>query len=112
VRQVVHPGSLIYIFSDFSGFNAECRKQLFQLSKQNQLAAFLISDPLEKEAPSSGRYAMSDGETVAWVNSENLKTRQLYASTYEDQLKSLKHELQLCRLSLKMLSTVDNVSQI
>ena len=112
VRQVVHPGSLIYIFSDFSGFNAECRKHLFQLSKQNQLAAFLISDPLEKEAPSSGRYAMSDGEAVAWVNSENSKTRQLYASAYEDQLKSLKHELQLCRLSLKMLSTVDNVSQI
>lgn len=54
---------------------------------------------------------MSDGEAVAWVNSENSKTRQLYASTYEDQLKSLKHELQLCRLSLKMLSTVDNVSQ-
>ena len=66
---------------------------------------------LEKDAPSSGRYAMSDGEAVAWVNSENSKTRQLYASTYEDQLKSLKHELQLCRLSLKMLSTVDNVSQ-
>ena len=55
---------------------------------------------------------MSDGETVAWVNSENSKTRQLYASTYDDQLKSLKHELQLCRLSLKLLSTVDNVSQI
>jgi uncharacterized protein (DUF58 family) len=112
VRQVVHPGSLIYIFSDFSGFNAECQKHLFQLSKQNQLAAFLISDPLEKETPSSGRYAMSDGEAVAWVNSENSKTRQLYASTYEDQLKNLKHELQLCRLSLKMLSTVDNVSEI
>ena len=85
---------------------------MVQLSKHHQLAAFFISDPPENETPSSGRYAMSDGEAVAWVNSENSTTRQLYASTYEDQLKNLKHELQLCRLSLKMLSTVDNVSEI
>ena len=112
VRQVVHPGSLVYFFSDFSGFNAECRKHLFQLSKQNQLAAYFISDPLEKEAPTSGRYAMSDGESITWVNSGNSKTRQLYASTFEEQQKSLEYELQLCRLSLKMLSTVDNISLI
>ena len=112
VRHVAQPGSLVYIFSDFSGFNAECRKHLFQLSKHSQLEAFIISDPLEKEAPPSGRYAMSDGEATAWVNSGNSKTRQIYTSTFDEQLKKLELELRLCRVSLKMLSTVDNVSQI
>ena len=111
VRKVVHPGSLIYIFSDFSGFNAECRKHMFQLSKQNQLAGYLISDPLEKEAPSSGRYAMSDGKVSFWVNSGNSKIRKLYASTYNKQQKNLEKELQFCKLSLKMMSTEDNVSK-
>ena len=112
VRKVVHPGSLIYIFSDFSSFNDECRKQLFQLSKQNQLDGYLISDPLEKDAPSSGRYAISDGKVSVWFNTGISKTRKLYASTFKKQQKDLEYELQLCKLSLKMISTVDNVSLI
>jgi hypothetical protein len=55
---------------------------------------------------------LSDGEATAWVNSGNTKTRQIYTSTFYEQLKKLELELRLCRVSLKMLSTVDNISQI
>ena len=112
VRHVAQPGSLIYIFSDFSGFNAECRKHLFQLSKHSQLEAYIVTDPLEKEAPPAGLYVMSDGEATAWVNSRNSKTRQIYASTFDDHLKKLELELQPCRVSLKIFSTVDDVSRV
>ncbi|MEC9460919.1 MAG: DUF58 domain-containing protein, partial [SAR324 cluster bacterium] len=44
VKHVVQPGSLVYVFSDFSGFDAECRKHLFQLSKQNQVQVYFITD--------------------------------------------------------------------
>ena len=112
VRQVVQPGSLVYVFSDFSGFDAECKKHLFQLSKQNQVEAYLITDPLEKDTPTSGRYAMSDGKTTAWVNAGNSKTRQIYTNTFEQHQERVASELRLCRVSLNIFSTVDNVSAV
>ena len=112
VRHVVQPGSLVYVFSDFSGFDAECRKHLFQLSKQNQVQAYLITDPLEKDTPTSGRYAMSDGKSTAWVNAGNKQTRQIYTNTFEQQQEKIASELRHCRVNLNILSTVDNVSAV
>jgi uncharacterized protein (DUF58 family) len=112
LRHLVQPGSLVYVFSDFSGFDGECRKHLFQLSKQNQVKAYLVTDPLEQEVPSSGRYSVSDGNSTTWIDAGNKQTRKIYASTFEKQYEALAAELRLCRVSLKILSTVDNVASI
>ena len=89
VRHVVQPGSLVYIFSDFHSFNEECRKQMFQLSKHNHLEVYLLSDPLEKEAPSHGNYIMSDGKSNAWINSSNTNIRRLYSDAFDKHQQSL-----------------------
>ena len=111
VRHVVQPGSLVYIFSDFSSFNEECRKQMFQLSKHNQLEVYLLSDPLEKEAPSFGTYVMSDGKSNAWINSSNSNIRRLYSDAFDKHQQSLSEELRSCRVTLNLLSTVDSLYQ-
>ena len=111
VRHVVQPGSLVYIFSDFSSFNEECRKQMFQLSKHNQLEVYLLSDPLEKEAPSFGTYVMSDGKSNAWINSSNTNIRRLYSETFDKDQQNLSEELRSCRVTLNLLSTVDSLYQ-
>ncbi len=111
VRHVVQPGSLVYIFSDFSSFNEECRKQMFQLSKHNQLEVYLLSDPLEKEAPSFGTYLMSDGKSKAWINSSNKNIRRLYFDAFDKHQQSLSEELRSCRVTLNLLSTVDSLYQ-
>ena len=84
---------------------------MFQLSKHNQLEVYLLSDPLEKEAPSSGNYVMSDGKSNAWINSSNTNTRRLYAAAYENRQQSLSEELRSCRVTLNLLSTVDSLYQ-
>ncbi len=109
VRHVVQPGSLVYIFSDFSSFNEECRKQMFQLSKHNQLEVYLLSDPLEKEAPSFGTYVMSDGKSNVWINSSNTNIRRLYSDAFDKHQQSLSEELRSCRVTLNLLSTVDSL---
>ena len=111
VRHVVQPGSLVYIFSDFSSFNEECRKQMFQLSKHNQLEVYLLSDPLEKEAPSFGTYVMSDGKSNAWINSSNSNIRRIYSDAFDKHQQSLSEELRSCRVTLNLLSTVDSLYQ-
>ena len=111
VRHVVQPGSLVYIFSDFYSINEECRKQMFQLSKHNQLEVYLLSDPLEKEAPSFGTYVMSDGKSNAWINSSNSNIRRLYSEAFDKHQQSLSEELRSCRVTLNFLSTVDSLYQ-
>ena len=111
VRHVVQPGSLVYIFSDFHSFNEECRKQMFQLSKHNHLEVYLLSDPLEKEAPSHGNYIMSDGKSNAWINSSNTNIRRLYSEVFDKHQQSLSEELRSCRVTLNLLSTVDSLYQ-
>ena len=111
VRHVVQPGSLVYIFSDFHSFNEECRKQMFQLSKHNHLEVYLLSDPLEKEAPSHGNYIMSDGKSNAWINSSNTNIRRLYSEVFDKHQQSLSEELRSCRVNLNLLSTVDSLYQ-
>ncbi len=109
VRHVVQPGSLVYIFSDFHSFNEECRKQIFQLSKHNHLEVYLLSDPLEKEAPSFGNYIMSDGKSNAWINSSDINVRRLYSAAFEKHQQSLSQELRSCKVTLNMLSTLDSL---
>jgi hypothetical protein len=74
--------------------------------------AYLITDPLEKDTPTSGRYAMSDGKSTAWVNAGNKQTRQIYTNTFEQQQEKIASELRHCRVNLNILSTVDNVSAV
>jgi len=107
VRNVVQPGSLVFILSDLSSFDEECRKHMFQLAKHNQIEVYLLSDPLEKEAPSFGNYLMSDGKSKVWINTSNSNTRRLYSSAFVKHEQSLSEELRSCRVTLSKLSTVD-----
>ena len=75
------------------------------------MEVYLLSDPLEKEAPSSGNYVMSDGKSNVWINTFNTNTRRLYATAYEKLQQSLSEELRSCRVTLNMLSTVDSLYQ-
>ena len=62
LRYLIQPGSLIYVFSDFTGYNEECKKHFFQISKHSQVKAIFVTDPLEKCLTFNDRYAMTDGE--------------------------------------------------
>ncbi len=84
---------------------------MFKLSKHNHLEVYLLSDPLEKEAPSHGNYIMSDGKSNAWINSSNTNIRRLYSEVFDKHQQSLSEELRSCRVNLNLLSTVDSLYQ-
>ncbi len=70
---------------------------------------YFITDPLENDTPSSGRYAMSDGKSTTWVNAGNKETRQIYNKTFEQLLDEICSEFRYCRVDLTILSTEDTV---
>jgi uncharacterized protein (DUF58 family) len=61
LRQVIRPGSLVWLLSDFAAADAETARHLRQLTRHNQVLAMEILDPLELAPPPPGRYRISDG---------------------------------------------------
>ena len=64
LRHVAQPGCTVVILSDFFGFDEDARGVLGALSHTLDLLPVLVSDPLERELPPSGRYELA-GESAA-----------------------------------------------
>ena len=71
LRRVAHPGSLVYIVSDFQLLNQEALQHLFQLQKHCEVVACWINDPIEQNLPEgiSGMMPVTDGKQTKIINS-------------------------------------------
>lgn len=58
--RVVHPGSLVFLISDFRHWSEACRRHLLALSRHNELLLLLVYDPLERALPPPGQYLLQD----------------------------------------------------
>jgi uncharacterized protein (DUF58 family) len=63
-RLVYHarPGSLVFVYSDFRGLGAAGEFSLIRLRRHCDVALAFLSDPLENQLPSSGRFRFAYGE--------------------------------------------------
>jgi len=76
LRRVAHPGSLVYLISDFYGIDGaqgDCARHLAQLRRHCELIAYQVVDPLEMAPPPAGRYRVGDRDQRSAV----LDTRSL-----------------------------------
>jgi len=55
------PGSLVFVFSDFRGLGEAGAFNLMRLRRHCDVALTFLSDPLESQLPSSGRYRFAHG---------------------------------------------------
>lgn len=66
LARLVHharPGSLVFVFSDFRGLGAAGEFSLMRLRRHCDVALAFLSDPLESQLPSSGRYRFAHGQS-------------------------------------------------
>ena len=95
LQQVVRPGSLIYLISDFRGFADALEPNLSRLSRHNELVLLHIIDPLEIDLPPAGIYRVSDGSRETRFDSADKNYRETYQSRF------LRHQQHLQQLSNK-----------
>ena len=96
LQQVVRPGSLIYLISDFRGLGDALESNLSRLSRHNELVLLHITDPLEQDLPPAGTYRVSDGSRQTRFNSADKTFRQNYQSRFVQQ------QLRLQQMSKKI----------
>ena len=71
LRRVAHPGSLVYLVSDFQNMTDNALQHLFQLQKHCEVVACWINDPIEHQLPPniSSNMPVTDGQSTKLINS-------------------------------------------
>ena len=109
LRRITHPGSAIYMISDFAGFqHGSVRKHLFQLSRHNEITALRVHDPLESELPAAGIYTISNGQQQQRIDTAATSLRHQFQQRAENRRQSLQQTFNKVGIPVLDISTDDS----
>lgn len=94
VRHVAHPGSLVFVLSDFRGFNRQTRDLLAHTARHSALVLILIHDPIEAELPPPGRYLLRHGERELVIDTRANRRREQHQARFRARCEEVR---QFCR---------------
>ncbi|MGZ8916376.1 MAG: DUF58 domain-containing protein [Methylobacter sp.] len=83
------PGSLVYIISDFRGFNDQAETHLAKLSQHCDVVLIFVYDPLESHLPSKGRYRFTDDERDVVIDSSDAQRLLSYQQRFAERQQHL-----------------------
>lgn len=109
LRQVVHPGSLIFMLSDFREMNDKAISHLANIARHNDIVLIHVSDKIDYELPKSGVYKVSDGHNEISFDSADSKLRERYLQRFIQHLESLETLCRQNRMHLLTLTTDEDV---
>ncbi len=89
LRQVTRPGSLLVLLSDFRFLDSDCRGQLVELARHNDIVMIHTFDPFECALPAPGYYRVTDGEHSVDIDTANADIREQYRERYVAQQQAL-----------------------
>lgn len=104
-RRVAHTGSRIFVISDFLGITENTPTLLGALARHNSVSAIRIVDPLERELPSSGRFAVAGPEGPVWFDAANTRFQQAWRRKVDAHEARLDHCFRTSGVASAMVST-------
>jgi len=90
LRLVTRPGSLLVLLSDFRFLDEDCRGQLVELARHNDILMIHSFDPFECALPPPGNYRFTDGEHSVEIDTSNSDICAQYQERYDQQQQALK----------------------
>lgn len=101
--RLVKPGSLVMMLSDFANASQASSAWLSRLARANELVLVHIYDPLEAHVPPRGRYAVTDGQAHALLDTADRAVCQQWSERFaarSDLLRelSIRHQAHLIEL--------------
>jgi uncharacterized protein (DUF58 family) len=112
LNQHAKPGSLIYLISDFRGFNPQAENYLAKLARHCQVVLIFVYDPLEKALPEHGRYRFTDNQREVVIDSADKMRLIRYQQRFLTLQQRLVAVAQKNRLKLIQCDTTQNPLQI
>jgi uncharacterized protein (DUF58 family) len=108
LRKVTHPGSLVFMISDFRGMDEKAYSHLANIARHNDIVLIKITDPIEIELPTAGSYKLTDGTNELQLQTSSEKSRKQYHQHYTDQNDQLEKFCRQNRIHLIQISTSDD----
>lgn len=105
LNRLIKPGSLVFILSDFYGYNDAAQRNLKKISYHNDTVALFVSDPLESDAPPPGEYGFVQGDTRLRFNTSSKALRQAYRARFHSHFATLESTLRPLAIPLVSLNT-------
>jgi uncharacterized protein (DUF58 family) len=90
LRQVARPGSLLVLLSDFRFLDEDCRGQLVEMARHNDIVMIHTYDPFECALPPPGYYRLTDGEHSVGIDTSISDIREQYRVRYDEQQQALR----------------------
>jgi uncharacterized protein (DUF58 family) len=100
LRRLAHPGSLVFILSDFSQLDELAKQHIAQLSKHCEVIAHPISDPFEHQLPQvkmSQRVTLSDGNNRQQIVLGQKETEMQYINQHQAHFDKIENTLKQCK---------------
>lgn len=85
LNTVIHPGSLVFLFSDFYNIDKTSERLISKIRRHNDVIACQLIDPLELSPPGNGRYAITNepgANSVVTLDTTNKNSRDKYENLY------------------------------
>lgn len=111
LNQVVRPGSLIFLISDFQHFDDITLQHLSLCSRHSDLIAIQVQDLMEKQLPPPGTYGFSDGLRSVRLNTSARNVRKDYALRYVERQTRLRDQLSSIAVPLIEIGTHEMLAE-
>jgi uncharacterized protein (DUF58 family) len=89
-----HPGSQVFILSDFRGLDAAAERHFLNLSRHCDVILVQIVDPLESQLPAKGRFRFTDMLREVFIDSDDKRLLSNYQTRFQHKQEHLQ---QICR---------------
>jgi uncharacterized protein (DUF58 family) len=111
LTQHVRPGSLVYIISDFRGFDDKAEVHLAKLRRHCDVVLIFVYDPLESSLPTKGRYRFTDNNRDVVIDTSDKQRLTQYQQHFELRLQRLELLAKRMGLILIQCNTAQNPIQ-
>ena len=105
--QHARPGSLVYIISDFRGFNQKAENYLAKLARHCDVVLIHIYDELESHLPAKGRYRFTDEKSDVVIDTGDRQRLMSYQQHYQQRLAYVQNIAKKLGLLFFQCSTTD-----
>jgi len=111
LSQHARPGSVVYIISDFRGFNDQAETYLVKLSQHCAVVLIFVYDPLESNLPIKGHYRFTDDTRDVVIDTADQQRLISYRQRFAQRLQRLETVAQKTAITLIQCSTVEDPLQ-
>lgn len=105
LRRLAHPGSLVFVVSDFRGLSDTAKSLFAQIARHCSLTFILVYDPLEASLPPPGRYTLRDGSKSLLIDTTSVEQRKAYQNRFDQHVENIKTYCQRFRIVFTVCDT-------